>query len=82
MIRSVFEFYYKGVEKLNSGDYKGAIDYFSKEIALSSSLPDTLICRGYARYHLGDRDGALMDWLEAAEMGESDVYELIDKYFN
>jgi outer membrane protein assembly factor BamD (BamD/ComL family) len=82
MVRSVFKFYYKGVEKFNSGDYKSAIDYFSKEIALSSSMPDTLICRGYARYRIGDRDGALMDWLEVAEMGYSDVYNLIDKYFN
>jgi Flp pilus assembly protein TadD len=82
MMRSVLGFYNKGIEKFNSGDYKGAIDDFSKEIAMSASFPETYICRGYARYRLGDRDGALMDWLEAAEMGDNEVYNLIDKYFN
>ena len=81
-MRRSFEYYYKGIEKYNSGDYKGAINAFSREIDRHSLYPGTHIYRGYAKYRIGDKDGALMDWLKAAELGDSNVYDIIEKYFN
>ncbi len=80
-MRKSFEFYHKGIEKYNSGDYKEAISAFDREIDRYSLYPGTHIYRGYARYRLGDKDGALMDWLKAAELGDGNVYDIIEKYF-
>jgi len=38
--------------------------------------------RGYAKYSLGDKDGACLDWSKAGELGYSDAYDAIKKYCN
>ncbi len=36
--------------------------------------------KGIARYMIGDKDGALADWLKTSELGDPDVNEMIEKY--
>jgi tetratricopeptide (TPR) repeat protein len=79
---ALFKFFYEGVEKYNSGDYKGAIVDFDKEIDCSSGYSETHIYRGYAKYRIGDKDGALLDWLKAAELGDNRADKIIDRFFN
>ncbi len=81
-MKTSYKFHHKGVAKYKSGDYKGAIEDFGKEIEKNSYHPSTYIYRGRARYYLGDKEGALEDWIKAAELGDRDVYELIQKHFS
>ncbi len=73
--------YCKGVEKYNSGDYQGAIAEFDNEIKHFARFTDPYVYRGQAKYRLGDRDGALEDWLKAVELGNDYVHKLIEKHF-
>lgn len=73
--------FHKGIIKYNSGDFKGAIAYFNNEIENRTLSPDIYVYRGRARYHLGDKDGALEDWIQATELGAGYVHELIEKHF-
>jgi len=81
-MKTSFKFHHKGVAKYKSGDYKGAIEDSDKEIKNYSEHPGSYVYRGRSRYYLGDKEGALEDWVKAAELGDSDVYELFDKYFS
>jgi tetratricopeptide (TPR) repeat protein len=73
--------YHQGIIKYNSGDFKGAIAYFNHELENRTLTPDIYVYRGRARYHLGDKDGALEDWIKAIELGAGYVHELIEKHF-
>ncbi len=81
-MKTTFESYQKGIVKYNSGDYKGAIACFDKEIEENPEFPKAFYIRGFAKYMVADKDGAFMDWLKAAELGETGMHELIEKYFN
>lgn len=73
--------YCRGVEKYNSGDYRGAIAEFDYEINRFARFTYPYVYRGRAKYRLGDREGALEDWLKAVELGDDYVHNLIEKYF-
>ena len=34
----------------------------------------------YAKYNLGDKEGACLDWSKAVELGYKEAYEMIKKY--
>ncbi len=82
-MKTSFQLYHQGVEKYKSGNYKEAITDFTGEINTNASMcPEPYIYRGLARYFTGEKNGALEDWLKAAELGDTNVYDLIDRYFN
>jgi tetratricopeptide (TPR) repeat protein len=74
--------YRQGVLKFNSGDFKGAIAEFDNELEKHSPYPDLYVYRGRARYIIGDKDGALGDWIKALELGNRKGNELIEKHFS
>ncbi len=74
--------YHKGVMKFDSGDFKGAIAEFDNELEKVPHYPDVYVYRGRARYIIGDKDGALGDWIKALELGNRKGDELIEKHFS
>ena len=59
-------FYKSGNEKRENKDYKGAIADFTKAIRLNPNEAPVYVLRGYAKFSLGDKQGNLRDFQEAA----------------
>jgi tetratricopeptide (TPR) repeat protein len=59
------ELYNQGVDKLDSGDYRGAIASFDQAIQLDANDADTYYNRGYAYHSLGNYDKAISDYSAA-----------------
>ena len=57
-----------GVEKYNSSDFKGAIDDFTKAIAVNPGYTDAYLLRGRAKYGLKNYKGAIEDYNRILEI--------------
>lgn len=51
-----------GIQSGRQGDYRRAVEFFSKGLAVSNRNPDLLNLRGDAWFHAGRADSALGDW--------------------
>jgi tetratricopeptide (TPR) repeat protein len=67
-----------GRDKMNSGDYRGAIKLYSQAIEIN---PKDSLCHrwlGDAYYNLGDRKQAIKEWKEAAILGDRIIKSYLD----
>ena len=64
----VFEFYNSGINKTKTGDYKGAIDDFSKAILLDNESDQLYFLRGFYKIKLKDFKGGISDLSESIEI--------------
>ncbi len=55
-------FYLRGLARMTLGDHEGAVEDFSKTLALVPNFAGAYNSRGVARYELGDIEGALDDF--------------------
>ncbi|WP_187119752.1 tetratricopeptide repeat protein [Numidum massiliense] len=62
------KFYRKGVEHLENGDYKEAIDAFNGSLNIHPDFPEGILQRGTAYLLLNDDDRALKDYEQAEEL--------------
>src|SRR5919202_2820322 len=62
---SAVELYNRGVDKLNAGNYQGAIADFNQALQLDPNDADTYYNRGYAQHTLGNYAKAITDYTEA-----------------
>jgi len=60
--------YEKGIEKLNSSDYKSAIKYFTDAISANIDTYGAYYYRGLSKRYLGDYRGAIPDYNKAIEL--------------
>jgi tetratricopeptide (TPR) repeat protein len=67
------ESYRRGVEKGNSGDYRGALHEFNDALRLNSDYDQAYRDRGLARYYLKDGQGAIEDWSHALRINSADA---------
>lgn len=67
------EYYVRGLSRLDSGDYPGAIEDFTEAIRLNPSLKDAYNNRGNARYYLEDKQEAIADYTEAIRLAPNDA---------
>jgi len=58
----------RGKERLNSGDFDGAIADYSKAIEMNPEFVDAYAQRGVAREHKGDMQGAKADYSKSIEI--------------
>ena len=66
----------------NSQDYNGAILDYNKAIELDPNNSNSYIKRGFAKYQMGLKDSACLDFSKAGELGEAKAYDLIKQYCN
>jgi tetratricopeptide (TPR) repeat protein len=69
--------YFKsGVQKDKAGDHAGAIEDFTKSIALDATRYQTFNNRGIAKSDMGDLKGALADYNQAIALNPkiADIY--------
>ncbi len=64
--------YDAGMSRLGPNDFKGAIDHFSKSLAVAETA-ETYLQRGNAHKNLGEFDQALADWTRAIDLDSNQV---------
>lgn len=62
------DFANRGSDKLQNGDYDGAIADSSRAIELDSKMPEAYYNRGTAKLQKADYDGAIADYSKAIEL--------------
>ncbi|MDB4299007.1 tetratricopeptide repeat protein [Flavobacteriaceae bacterium] len=62
------EYFYRGYDKSDKGDYYGAITDFTKAIEINPNLANAYFTRGNAKYNLKDYNGAIADYTIAIEI--------------
>ncbi|HEY9614239.1 tetratricopeptide repeat protein, partial [Allocoleopsis sp.] len=65
---SAVDLYNRGVDKLNAGNYQGAIADFNQALQIDPNDADTYYNRGYAQHTLGRYDQALADYTQAIQL--------------
>ena len=68
------EFFARGVEKWNKGDYQGAIADYDQAIKLKPDYAEPYNNRGLARSALGDNQGAIADYEESLRLKNSEPW--------
>jgi len=63
-------------------DFRGAIQDFSKAIEINENDASAYLNRGIAKYNLGNKPDACLDWSKAGELGDYNAYDLIKENCN
>jgi Flp pilus assembly protein TadD len=61
-------YYHQGVEKIQIGDFQGAIEDFTHVLQMNGNDATTLTCRGFAYSRFGDNQKAIEDLQTAAKL--------------
>ena len=72
------DYFMSGVKKDQAGDHAGAIEEYSKSIAIDSTKFQTFNNRGISKNDIGDLKGALKDYNKAIELNP----KIADTYNN
>jgi tetratricopeptide (TPR) repeat protein len=62
------DYYQRGVDKLDIGDFQGAIEEFDRVLQMKGNDATTLTCRGFAYRRLGENHRAIEDLQIAAKL--------------
>ncbi len=71
--------YDKGLSSLKNKKFKQAEDYFNRAEELDTTNKKLYFHRGEARFHLGKKEGACADWINAYENGSKAAYDKIQQ---
>jgi len=69
---------YRGIAKIELGDYEGAIEDYDKAIELNGEMKTSYFNRGIVKGKLGDYEGEIEDYNKAIELDGEDA----DAYYN
>ena len=73
------DFQRKGIEKLELGNYNGAIIDFSKAIEIDPNDAVTYDYRGVAKAKRGDFSGSIIDYNKSLELDPNQIETLLNK---
>jgi tetratricopeptide (TPR) repeat protein len=62
------DYQHRGMQKLQGGDFQGAIEEFNQVLQLNSNDATAYACRGFAYRRLGDNPRAIEDLQQAAKL--------------
>jgi curved DNA-binding protein CbpA len=62
------EYYQRGYEKSQKGDYRGAIADYNEALEINPNLAEVYCYRGFANYKLGDERASSKDYTRALEL--------------
>lgn len=67
--------------KSNLGDFKGALMDCNEALEIDSSFHFAYLVKGISEFNLEKYDEAYNDWIKAYELGNIEVIDLINEYF-
>ena len=76
------DYFYSGVKKGESADYKGAIQDFNKVIELNPNSAAVYYGRGLVKLIIMQKESGCLDLSKAGELGYAEAYESIKKHCN
>ena len=76
------DFYYRAIYKRNSKEYKQSIEDCDKAIELNLKYGEAYFIRAYAKYQLGDKEGACLDYKKSDELGFGGAKIMADRDCN
>lgn len=71
---SAGEWYNQGVDKLEAGDYEGALASFTESIKLNAQDADAFYNRAYTHHSLGNYEAAVADYSQAIKLNSQFAY--------
>ena len=71
---------YRGITKNDLEDREGAISDYTKAIEVDPKVSEFYFDRGDVQYNSGNLKSACKDWKKAAELGNEDAKEQLEKY--
>ncbi len=75
LVKKPSDYLYSAHIKFSNGDFKGAIDDYSKAIELDSTNGKVYYDRGILKDHVGDKIGACQDWKKSRKLGFKKAFE-------
>jgi len=76
---TAMDYYNRGVTKMLSGDYQGAIADFNEAIKLNPDLAEAYYIRGLTKGKSGDYQGAIADYNQAIKLNPDDALAYYNK---
>ena len=73
---SAFFYYNRGIDKMNAGDYSGAISDYTKAIEINPKDANAYVNRGVSKASLEDYYGAISDYTKVIDMYPHPMVEL------
>ncbi len=75
--KEVDGYFKRGVEKNEAGNYKEAVQDYTKAIELDPKYAKPYYFRGLCKIKLGEKESGCLDLSKAGELGYDDAYDKI-----
>ncbi|HEY9838245.1 MAG TPA: tetratricopeptide repeat protein [Vampirovibrionales bacterium] len=74
-------YYNRGFERLDIGDYQGAVEDYTRALQIDSNQPTAYNNRGLAKFQIGDFAGAIADYTRSLELNDNEAVVYFNRGF-
>lgn len=74
-------YYNRGFERLDIGDYEGAVDDYTRALQIDGNQPTAYNNRGLAKFQVGDFAGAISDYTRSLELNDNEAVVYFNRGF-
>jgi tetratricopeptide (TPR) repeat protein len=74
-------YYNRGFERLDIGDYEGAVDDYTRALQIDGNQPTAYNNRGLAKFQIGDFAGAISDYTRSLELNDNEAVVYFNRGF-
>ncbi len=74
-------YYNRGFERLDIGDYQGAVDDYTRALQIDGNQPTAYNNRGLAKFQIGDFAGAISDYTRSLELNDNESVVYFNRGF-
>lgn len=74
-------YYNRGFERLDIGDYQGAVDDYTRALQIDGNQPTAYNNRGLAKFQIGDFAGAISDYTRSLELNDNEAVVYFNRGF-
>ncbi|MCT7988095.1 tetratricopeptide repeat protein [Laspinema olomoucense] len=74
-------YYNRGFERLDIGDYQGAVEDYTRALQIDGNQPTAYNNRGLAKFQIGDFAGAVADYTRSLELNDNEAVVYFNRGF-